>query len=201
MAGVEIIDGEKTDNEFHTYVQPNKLVGKSEDIHGISDKFLKGQPTFKQISDDLLSFIEGSTLIIHNAPFDLGFLNNELKLAGIKNSIESFCNKDKPFIDTLVLDKKENPDNRHSLDSLCRRYQIDDSSRIKHGALIDSRILALVYIEMQKGQDELGFETANTESLQYDPSLIKRIEENRDKIKVIYANKDELKAHENYFQN
>ena len=201
VAGVEIIDGEKTDNEFHTYVQPNKLVGKSEDIHGISDTFLKGKPTFKQISDDLLSFIEDSTLVIHNATFDLSFLNNELKLAGIKESIESFCNKDKPFIDTLVLDKKENPGNRHSLDALCRRYQIDDSSRIKHGALIDSRILALVYIEMQKGQEELGFETTNTESLQNNPLLIKRIEKNRDKIKVIYANKDELKAHENYFQN
>ena len=201
VAGVEIIDGEKTDNEFHTYVQPNKLVGKSEDIHGIGDTFLKGKPTFNQISDDLLSFIEGATLVIHNAPFDLGFLNNELKLAGIKDSIESFCNKDKPFIDTLVLDRKENPDNRHSLDALCRRYQIDDSSRIKHGALIDSRILALVYIEMQKGQDELGFETANTESLQNDPSLIKRVKENRDKIKVIYANKNEIEAHENYFQN
>ena len=201
VAGVEIIDGQKTDNEFHTYVQPNKLVGKSEDIHGISDTFLKGKPTFKKISDHLLSFIDGATLVIHNAPFDLGFLNNELKLAGIKDSIESFCNKDKPFIDTLILDKKENPDNRHSLDALCRRYQIDDSSRIKHGALIDSRILALVYIEMQKGQDELGFETTNIESLQNDPLLFKRIEENRDKIKVIYANKDELKAHENYFQN
>ena len=201
VAGVEIIDREKTDNEFHTYVQPNKLVGKSEDIHGIGDTFLKGKPTFNQISDDLLSFIEGATLVIHNAPFDLGFLNNELKLAGIKDSIESFCNKDKPFIDTLVLDRKENPDNRHSLDALCRRYQIDDSSRIKHGALIDSRILALVYIEMQKGQDELPLETVNTESNQSDPSLIKRVKENRDKIKVIYANKNELEAHENYFQN
>ena len=201
VAGVEIIDGEKTDNEFHTYVQPNKLVGKSEDIHGIGNTFLKGKPTFNQISDDLLSFIEGATLVIHNAPFDLGFLNNELKLAGIKDSIESFCNKDKPFIDTLVLDRKENPGNRHSLDALCRRYQIDDSSRIKHGALIDSRILALVYIEMQKGQDELALETVNTESNQSDTTLIKRVRENRDKIKVIYANKNELEAHENYFQN
>ena len=201
VGAVEILDREITNTEFQRYIQPNREVGESVNIHGITDKFLINKPQFNQISDDLLCFIEGSTLVIHNAPFDLGFLNNELKLAGIKDSIESFCNKDKPFIDTLVLDKRENPDNRHSLDALCRRYQIDDSSRIKHGALIDSRILALVYIEMQKGQDELGFETTNTESLQNDPSLIKRIEENRDKIKVIYANKDELKAHENYFQN
>ena len=201
VAGVEIIDGKKTDNEFHEYVQPNKFVGKSEDIHGISNTFLKNKPTFNKISDDLLSFIEGATLVIHNAPFDLGFLNNELKLAGIEDSIESFCNKDKPFIDTLVLDREKNPDNRHSLDALCRRYKVDDSSRTKHGALIDSRILAKVYIEMQKGQNELGLETVNTESLQNDPSLIKRVKENRDKIKVIYANKDELESHKNYFQN
>ena len=201
VGAVEILDREITSTEFQKYIQPNRKVGESVNIHGITDKFLINKPQFNQISDDLLSFIEGATLVIHNAPFDLGFLNNELKLAGIKDSIESFCNKDKPFIDTLVLDRKENPDNRHSLDALCRRYQIDDSSRIKHGALIDSRILALVYIEMQKGQDELGFETANTESLQNDPSLIKRVKENRDKIKVIHANKNELKAHENYFQN
>jgi DNA polymerase-3 subunit epsilon len=201
VAGVQMIDGKKTDNEFHTYIQPNKNVGESEKIHGISNTDLIGKPKFNQITDALLSFIEGATLVIHNAPFDLGFLNNELKLAGIKDSIESFCNKDKPFIDTLEEDKKNNPKQRHSLDALCRRYEVDDSSRIKHGALIDSRILADVYIEMQKGQDELGFETANTESQKNDPSLIKRVKENRDKIKVIYANKDELEAHENYFQN
>ena len=201
VGAVEILDREITSTEFHKYVQPNRKVGESVNIHGITDKFLINKPLFNQISDDLLSFIEGATLVIHNAPFDLGFLNNELKLAGIKDSIESFCNKDKPFIDTLEEDKKNNPKQRHSLDALCRRYEVDDSSRIKHGALIDSRILADVYIEMQKGQDELGFETANTESQKNDPSLIKRVKENRDKIKVIYANKDELEAHKNYFQN
>ena len=201
VGAVEILNREITSTEFHKYVQPNRKVGDSVNIHGITDKFLINKPQFNQISDDLLSFIEGETLVIHNAPFDLGFLNNELKLAGIKDSIESFCNKDKPFIDTLEEDKKNNPKQRHSLDALCRRYEVDDSSRIKHGALIDSRILADVYIEMQKGQDELGFETANTESQQNDPLLIKRVKENRDKIKVIYANKDELEAHQNYFQN
>ena len=200
VAGVEIIDGEKK-NEFHTYVHPNKDVGDSIKIHGIRNEDLIDKPEFNQIYDDLLSFIAGATLVIHNAPFDLGFLNNELKLAGIKDSIESFCNKDKPFIDTLEEDKKNNPKQRHSLDALCRRYEVDDSSRIKHGALIDSRILADVYIEMQKGQDELGFETENTESQKNDPSLIKRVKENRDKIKVIHANKNELETHKNYFQN
>ena len=202
VAGVEIINREITKNQFRKYIYSGKAVGDSFKVHGISDTFLrKNGIEFKKIIDDFISFIKNSTLVIHNAPFHLGFLNNELKLAGIEDSIESFCNKDKPFIDTLVLDREKNPDNRHSLDALCRRYKVDDSSRTKHGALIDSRILAKVYIEMQKGQNELGLETVNTESLQNDPSLIKRVKENRDKIKVIYANKSELEAHKNYFRN
>ena len=127
VGAVQILDREITTTEFHEYVQPNRKVGQSVNIHGITDKFLINKPQFNQISDDLLSFIEGATLVIHNAPFDLGFLNNELKLAGIEDSIESFCNKDKPFIDTLVLDREKNPYNRHSLDALCRRYKVDDS--------------------------------------------------------------------------
>ena len=197
VAGVEIIDGEKTDNEFHTYIQPNKLVGKSEDIHGIGDTFLKGKPTFNQISDDLLSFIEGATLVIHNAPFDLGFLNNELKIIGIKEKIENFC----PIIDTLELSKQQRPGTMHNLDSLCRRFGIDTSARTRHGALLDAQILAQVYLAMTGGQSNLFHEDAKTESNQSDPLLIKRLQENPDKIKVIYANKDEINAHENYFKN
>ena len=202
IGAVEIVNREITGNEFRKYIFSNKLVGESLDVHGISAVFLrKNGEEFNKIIHDFISFIQDATLVIHNAPFDLGFLNHELKLIGINQNIESFCNKDKAVIDTLVLDRKENPNNRHSLDALCRRYQIDDSSRIKHGALIDSRILADVYIEMQKGQDELPLETVNTESNQSDPSLIKRVKENRNKIKVIYANKNELEAHKNYFQN
>ena len=199
VAGVEIIDGEKTDNEFHTYIQPNKLVGESENIHGITDRQLIGKPKFIQISNDLLSFIKGATLVIHNAPFDLGFLNNELKIFGIKETIENICT----VIDTLAESRKksEKQGQRHSLDALCRRFEIDDSSRTKHGALIDARILAKVYLAMTGGQSNLFQEDATAKSHQSDPSLIKRVKENRDKIKVVYANKDELEAHENYFQN
>jgi len=97
--------------------------------------------------------------------------------------------------------KSKDQGQRHSLDALCRRFEIDDSSRTKHGALIDARILAKVYLAMTGGQSSLFQEVANTESNQSDPSLIKRVKENRDKIKVIYANKNELETHENYFQN
>ena len=197
VGAVEILDREITSTEFHKYVQPNRKVGESVNIHGITDKFLINKPLFNQISDDLLSFIEGATLVIQNAPFDLGFLNNELKIFGIKETIENICT----VIDTLELSKQQRPGTMHNLDALCRRFGIDTSARTRHGALLDAQILAQVYLAMTGGQSSLFQEVANTESNQSDPSLIKRVKENRNKIKVIYANKNELEAHENYFQN
>ena len=197
VGAVEILNREITSTEFHKYVQPNRKVGESVNIHGITDKFLINKPQFNQISDDLLSFIEGVTLVIHNAPFDLGFLNNELKIIGIKETIENIC----PIIDTLELSKQQRPGTMHNLDALCRRFGIDTSARTRHGALLDAQILAQVYLAMTGGQSNLFQEVANTESIQSDPSLIKRVKENRNKIKVIYANKNELEAHKNYFQN
>jgi len=160
VGAVEILDREITNTEFQQYVQPNRKVGESVNIHGITDKFLINKPQFNQISDDLLSFIEGATLVIHNAPFDLGFLNNELKIFGIKETIENICT----VIDTLAESRKKSEDQgqRHSLDALCRRFEIDDSSRTKHGALIDARILAKVYLAMTGGQSNLFQEVTNT---------------------------------------
>ena len=197
VGAVEILKREITNTEFQRYIQPNRKVGDSVNIHGITDKFLINKPQFNQISDDLLSFIEGATLVIHNAPFDLGFLNNELKIIGIKETIEDICT----IIDTLELSKQQRPGTMHNLDALCRRFGIDTSARTRHGALLDAQILAQVYLAMTGGQSNLFQEVADTESNQSDPSLIKKVKENRDKIKVIYANKNELKAHENYFQN
>jgi len=197
VGAVEILDREITSTEFQKYIQPNRKVGESVNIHGITDKFLINKPQFNQISDDLLSFIEGATLVIHNAPFDLGFLNNELKLIGIKEKIENIC----PIIDTLELSKQQRPGTMHNLDALCRRFGIDTSARTRHGALLDAQILTQVYLAMTGGQSNLFQEAANTESNQSDPLLIKRLRENQDKIKVIYANKNELEAHKNYFQN
>ena len=195
VGAVEILDREITNTEFQKYVQPNRKVGESVNIHGITDKFLINKPQFNQISDDLLSFIEGATLVIHNAPFDLGFLNNELKLIGIKEKIENICT----IIDTLELSKQQRPGTMHNLDALCRRFGIDTSARTRHGALLDAQILAQVYLAMTGGQSNRFHEDAKTESNQSDPLLIKRLQENPDKIKVIYANKDEINAHENYF--
>ena len=197
VGAVLILEREITSTEFHKYVQPNRKVGESVNIHGITDKFLINKPQFNQISDDLLSFIEGATLVIHNALFDLGFLNNELKIIGIKEKIEDICT----IIDTLELSKQQRPGTMHNLDALCRRFGIDTSARTRHGALLDAQILAQVYLAMTGGQSNLFQEVADSESNESDPSLIKRLKENRDKIKVIHANKNELKAHENYFQN
>ena len=197
VGAVQILDREITDTQFHKYVQPNRKVGESVNIHGITDKFLINKPQFNQISDDFLSFIKGATLVIHNAPFDLGFLNNELKIIGIKETIENIC----PIIDTLELSKQQRPGTMHNLDALCRRFGIDTSARTRHGALLDAQMLTQVYLAMTGGQSNLFQEAANTESNQSDPLLIKRLRENQDKIKVIYANKNELEAHKNYFQN
>ena len=202
VAAVEIIDREITENQFRKYIYSGKAVGDSFKVHGISDTFLRTNGIeFKKIIDDFISFIKNSTLVIHNAPFDLGFLNNELKLIGIKDSIESFCDKNNPIIDTLKLHTENFPRQRHSLDSLCRQFTIDDSSRTKHGALIDSIILAKVYLAMTGGQKYMFNEETNTKPQISEPSLVKKNIENKDNIKVIYANKDEVETHNNYFKN
>ena len=195
VGAVQIKNREITNTEFHKYIQPNRTVGDSVNIHGITDKFLINKPQFNQISDDLLSFIEGATLIIHNAPFDLGFLNNELKLNGIKKRIEDLC----PVIDSLELSKKQRPGTMHNLDALCRRFGVDTSARTRHGALLDAQILAQVYIAMTGGQSNLFQENQSNKSELTDPLLIKKNIANREKIKIILANKDEIKLHNNYF--
>ena len=197
VGAVEISKREITTSEFHKYVQPNRNVGDSVNIHGITDKFLINKPQFEQISDDLLTFIDGATLIIHNAPFDLGFLNNELKIIGVKKKIEDLC----PIIDTLELSKEQRPGTMHNLDALCRRFGIDTSARTRHGALLDAQILAQVYIAMTGGQSILFNEDENIKAQTSDPLIVSKILENKDNLKVIYANKEEVETHNNYFKN
>ena len=196
VGAVQILNREITNTEFHKYVQPNKPVGDSVNIHGITDKFLINKPQFDKISNDLLSFIKGATLIIHNAPFDLGFLNNELKINGIDKKIEDICQ----IIDTLELSKEQRPGTMHNLDALCRRFGIDTSARTRHGALLDAQILAQVYLAMTGGQSILFQESSNIESQISDPAIIKNNIANKDNIKVIYATKKETDLHNNYFK-
>ena len=195
VGAVQILNREITSTEFHKYIQPNRTVGDSVNIHGITDKFLINKPQFDQISNDLLSFIEGATLVIHNAPFDLGFLDNELKINGINKKIEDICQ----IIDTLELSKEQRPGTMHNLDALCRRFGVDTSARTRHGALLDAQILAQVYLAMTGGQSILFQENAENESLMSDPELIKNNTFNKDNIKVVYANEKEIDLHNNYF--
>ena len=197
VGAVEIIDREIKDKEFQKYVQPNRNVGESVKVHGITDRFLINKPQFKEIAEDFLEFIKGSTLLIHNAPFDLGFLNHELKLAGIKKTIESIC----PIIDTLELSKQQRPGTMHNLDALCRRFEIDASSRTIHGALLDAKILAQVYLAMTGGQSNLFQETDSNKIQKVGQSLVKRKNKEGEKLTIIYANKDEIEEHNNYFEN
>jgi len=197
VGAVQIVNREITSTEFHKYIQPNRTVGDSVNIHGITDKFLINKPQFNQISDDLLTFIKGATLIIHNAPFDLGFLDNELKINGINQKIEDLCQ----IIDTLELSKKQRPGTMHNLDALCRRFGVDTSARTRHGALLDAQILAQVYLAMTGGQSILFQEKSDNSSMIIDPELIKKNTSSKDSIKVVYANEKEINLHNNYFNN
>ena len=196
VGAVQIDNREITNIEFHKYIQPNRTVGDSVRVHGITDKFLINKPQFSQISDDLISFIEGSTLIIHNAPFDLGFLNHEFKLNGVKIKVEDLCQ----VIDTLELSKEQRPGTMHNLDALCRRFGIDTSARTRHGALLDAQILAKVYIAMTGGQSNLFQETHNNEPQIISSLVINKNQSNKEKIKVVFANKTETELHHNYFK-
>ncbi|MBS0236083.1 MAG: DNA polymerase III subunit epsilon [Proteobacteria bacterium] len=153
VACVEIIDGELTGNHYHTYINPKRDVPKDAyEIHGIATEFLYDKPVFPKIADDFLSFIGTSELVIHNAPFDMGFLNHELSLVG-HNHIP--MNR---VIDTLQLARKLFPGAPASLDALCERFNISLSKRHKHGALIDAELLAIVYLYMRASrQGKLTF--------------------------------------------
>tara|TARA_B110000967_G_C18670639_1_gene452835 strand:- start:127 stop:792 length:666 start_codon:yes stop_codon:yes gene_type:complete len=197
IGAVQILNREITSTEFHKYIQPNRTVGDSVNIHGITDKFLINKPQFDQVSNDLLSFIEGATLIIHNAPFDLGFLNNEFKINKINKKIEDICQ----VIDTLELSKEQRPGTMHNLDALCRRFGVDTSARTRHGALLDAQILAQVYLAMTGGQSTLFQENLIVESQIIDPKLIEKNIASKEQISVLLANEQETNLHNNYFNN
>ena len=206
VGAVEILNREITGSEFHKYIQPNRTVGDSVNIHGISDKSLINKPQFEQISNDFLAYIEGATLVIHNAPFDLGFINNELKIMGVDKKIENLCT----IIDTLEISKKNRPGRMHGMDALSRHFNINTEARFTvdelknkikhHGALSDAQILAEIYLAMTGGQSILFQESSDIESQISNPELIKKNIDNKDNIKVIYANKQEIDLHNNYFK-
>ncbi len=153
---VELIDRRVTDNHWHHYINPQREVDAGAfEVHGISNEFLQDKPLFVDLAEDFMRHIEGAELVIHNAAFDVGFLNHEIN--GLENNnpvIESLCT----VLDTLVMARQKHPGQKNSLDALCKRYEIDNSHRSVHGALLDARILADVYLAMTGGQTSLGLE-------------------------------------------
>lgn len=190
----DIIDRKITEDEYQQYIKPDIKVGESFNIHGISDKFLQDKAEFAEIAEEFLEYIDGAILVIHNAPFDLGFLNNELALMGVETRIEDRCE----VIDSLALSKKQRPGGMHNLDALCRRFDIDTTARTKHGALLDAKILAEVYLAMTGGQFDLF--KADDNSKAPEKTIINEISNKHGKIKIIPANKAEQQAHDNYFK-
>jgi len=189
---VELYNRKLTGQHFHQYINPGREVEEGAfEVHGISDDFLKDKPIFSQIVDDFLKFIEGSELVIHNAAFDIGFLNNELKLVGRKQKIEDNCS----VLDSLMLARHKHPGQKNNLDALCKRYDIDNSQRDLHGALLDSEILADVYLAMTGGQTKLELSengsTAGGDGVQRQGMNF----ENRSKGRVIPATPEELELH------
>lgn len=152
---VELVDRKLTGHHFHVYLNPGREVDEGAfRVHGISTSFLQDKPLFKEVASDFLQFIEGAQLIIHNAPFDTGFINSELNHIQWKKTLEDYCD----VLDTLVMAREKHPGQRNSLDALCKRYDIDNSNRKLHGALLDAEILALVYLAMTGGQSSLFLE-------------------------------------------
>lgn len=191
---VEMISRRLTGNNFHFYLQPDREIdAEAVQVHGITNDFLADKPRFKEIAADLISYLNGAELIIHNAPFDIGFLNHELsQLSEPYQAITDYCT----VADTLVMARQLYPGQRNSLDALCKRYEIDNGHRTLHGALLDAEILADVYLAMTGGQVslQLGGELDDGRATGHSAASIRRVATGLN-LPVISANAEELAAH------
>lgn len=189
---VELINRRLTQNRFHVYLNPDREIDAGAiEVHGITNEFLHDKPRFADVVEDFMKFIAGAELIIHNATFDVGFLNHELSLLGAESrSIESVST----VFDTLTFARKKHPGARNSLDALCKRYSIDNSHRELHGALLDAEILADVYLLMTGGQSSLLDDGEHTQGT--GNQAIIRLPSDRPRLKVVICQEDELASHQ-----
>ena len=191
IAAVEINNRQLSSNQFHVYTNPEREIdAAAQEVHGITLEFLKDKSLFKDIADEFLNFIQGSELIIHNAPFDIGFLNTELGRIGLAN-VEEHIDK---VTDSLVMARNLRPGQRNNLDALCRAYKVDNSKRSQHGALLDAQLLGEVYLGMTRGQEDIAI------NFSQDEKQIHLGEVDHDKLKVVYANDDETSSHQAYLE-
>ncbi len=187
---IELVHRRPSGRSWHRYLRPERDVDAGAlAVHGITNEFLASQPLFREVVAEFLEFIEGAELVIHNAPFDVGFLDSELAGAGTGKTIAGICR----VFDTLALSRRLHPGQRNSLDALCKRYSVDNSGRDLHGALLDARILADVYLAMSGGQAALGLDARPAEGA---VSASGPAERGAVHIPVIVASPLELAAHD-----
>lgn len=187
---VELVHRRPTGRHWHRYLKPDREVDPGAlAVHGITNEFLATQPAFTDVAAEFLAFVEGAELVIHNADFDIGFLDSELAAAGIEGGVSGRCR----VLDTLALARRLHPGQRNNLDALCKRYNVDNSGRDLHGALKDARILADVYLTMSGGQAALGLDAAPATGV---AALAGRASRGDVKLQVVQASASELAAHE-----
>lgn len=191
---VELIGRKLTGRHYHQYINPQREIDDgAAEVHGITQEFLQDKPLFADIAEEFLEFIAGAELIIHNAPFDLGFIDHELKLLNKGHAkLNTICS----VIDTIVMARKKHPGQKNNLNALCKRYGVDNSQRDLHGALLDSEILADVYLLMTGGQTALRLGADDLADNQNGQINSNRVSAERRPLKVIRATDEELDAHQ-----
>jgi DNA polymerase-3 subunit epsilon len=192
IAAVEMINRQLSNNQFHVYINPEREIDEAaQEVHGLTLDFLSDKALFKDIAQDFIDFIADSELIIHNAPFDLSFLNMELGRIK-KGEVEDYIEK---VTDSLAMARELRPGQRNNLDALCRHYGVDNSQRNLHGALLDSLLLSEVYIGMTRGQEalEINFTNHNAQQINIDQDILNQL-------KVIQASERDLDLHLKYLE-
>ncbi|WP_394752160.1 DNA polymerase III subunit epsilon [Crenothrix sp.] len=189
---VELVNRRLTGKRFHVYINPDRVIDDGAiAVHGITNQFLIDKPRFNEIADEFVAFITGAELVIHNAPFDVGFINHEF--AKLKQGVVTEYTT---VFDTLAYARKKHPGQRNSLDALCKRYNIDNSHRELHGALLDAEILAEVFLLMTGGQISLLDEPRADDNATSQQHTVKHLAVDRPALAVIRCNEQELQEHQ-----
>ncbi|MES2218533.1 MAG: DNA polymerase III subunit epsilon [Pseudomonadota bacterium] len=197
---IELINRKFTGKHFHYYLNPERAIDEgAQAIHGITTDFLANKPLFAHIAQELMDFLSGAELVIHNAPFDVGFINYELKLLNQAwQPLNEYCR----IVDTLLMARQMHVGQRNNLDALCKRYSVDNSQREYHGALLDAHLLGRVYLAMTGGQATLFTETENVEIASQQQSVLEITQQkHKRKLPIILATEEELAAHELYLSH
>ncbi|MCH9644114.1 MAG: DNA polymerase III subunit epsilon [Gammaproteobacteria bacterium] len=194
---LEMVNRRITGDSLHLYINPERDIEReAAAVHGITNESLKDKPVFSAVAQQIIDYIKGAELIIHNAPFDVGFLNHEFKKADKRyKKVADYAG----VIDTLAIARSMHPGQHNNLDALCRRYHVDNSNRDLHGALIDAELLAQVYLLMTGGQGQLFKNSSATQASTTDDK-IKRVAKERPSLRVIQPSEEELQAHQQYFE-